>query len=64
MGNELVNLINTIGFPMAMVIYFIWDKNNTTKLMADTLNKNTESINNITKVMEKILMKLGMEDYE
>lgn len=62
--NELVNLINTIGFPMAMVIYFIWDKNNTTKLMADTLNKNTESINNITKVMEKILMKLGMEDYE
>lgn len=64
MGNELVNLINTIGFPMAMVIYFIWDKNNTTKLMADTLNKNTESINNITKVMEKILMRLGMEDYE
>ena len=30
---EVVNLINTVGFPIAMVVYFIYDKNKTTTEM-------------------------------
>ena len=67
-------LINTIGFPIAMVIYFIWDKNKstekmienqkeTTAVLAETLNSNTESIMRNTTILEKLLTKLGV-DYE
>ena len=49
---ELIDIINTVGFPIAMVAYFIWDKNKTTdkmienqnattKVLAETLNSNT-----------------------
>ena len=67
-----VELINTIGFPIAMVMYFIWDKNKTTEKMienqkettevlADTLNSNTESIMRNTTILEKLLTKLGVD---
>ena len=52
---EIVNLlseaINSLGFPIAMVAYFIWDKNNTTKSML-------ESIDNNTRVLTLLLDKL------
>lgn len=71
--NTVVELINTIGFPIAMVIYFIWDKNKTTdkmlenqnkttQILAETLNSNTQSIVRNTTILEKLLIKLGAED--
>ena len=71
--NELIEIINTVGFPIAMVAYFIWDKNKTTdkmienqnattKVLAETLNSNTQSILRNTSIMEKLLIKLGAED--
>ena len=71
--NELVDLINTIGFPIAMVIYFIYDKNKmnekmmasqkeNTEVLANTLSSNTDSIVKNTIILEKLLSKLGIED--
>lgn len=46
----IVSLINTVGFPMVMVGYFIWDKNKTMdKLTATIENNNTI----LTKLLEK-----------
>ena len=69
----LIDLINTMGFPIAMVIYFIWDKNKTTdkmienqnrttELLTETLNSNTKSILKNTTILEKLLIKLGADD--
>ena len=52
---EVVNYISELGFPIAMVVYFIWDKNNSNKTMI-------QAINNQTKVLNKILVKLGCFD--
>ena len=47
--------INSLGFPIAMVGYFIWDKTKVT-------NQLTNAINNNNVILEKLLVKLGMED--
>ena len=52
---DLASYIADLGFPVAMVIYFIWDKNNSNKTMI-------QAINNQTKVLNKILVKLGCYD--
>ena len=70
---EFVDLINSIGFPIAMVIYFIYDKNKTnekmiesqkesTQVLANTLSSNTDSIVKNTIILEKLLSKLHIED--
>lgn len=70
---EFVDLINSIGFPIAMVIYFIYDKNKTnekmmqtqkesTEVLANTLSSNTDSIVKNTIILEKLLSKLHIED--
>lgn len=54
----VTSLISELGFPVAMVIYFIWDKNNTNKSMI-------KAINTQNKILNKILIKLGCyEDLE
>ena len=52
---DFINYISELGFPIAMVVYFIWDKNNSNKTMI-------QAINNQTKVLNKILVKLGCYD--
>lgn len=70
---EFVDLINSIGFPIAMVIYFIYDKNKTnekmmqtqkesSEVLANTLSSNTDSIVKNTIILEKLLTKLHIED--
>lgn len=53
--NFITELINTMGFPIVMVGYFIWDKN---KCMAQMC----EAIKNNTLIMEKIIVKLDMDE--
>lgn len=70
---ELLEIINTVGFPIAMVLYFIWDKNKSnekmmeaqkesTQVLANTLSSNTDSIVKNTIILEKLLSKLHIED--
>lgn len=53
--NALIELIEQLGFPAAMVIYFIWDKTKIT-------NQLTTAINNNNLILQKLLTKLGQEE--
>lgn len=53
--NFITELINTMGFPIVMVGYFIWDKNK-------CMNQLCEAIKNNTLIMEKIYVKLDMDE--
>lgn len=53
----LRELISELGFPVAMVIYFIWDKTKIT-------NQLVTAINNNNTILEKILTKFGIEDFK
>lgn len=53
--DTFTQLINSIGFPIAMVVYFIWDKTRLT-------NQLTDAINNNNLILEKLLTKLDLED--
>ena len=57
----LTELINTVGVPVAMIAYFIWDKTTIMKEQENAIEKMTDAINNNTMVMEKIADKLKME---
>ena len=59
---ELIEIINSVGFPIAMVCYFIYDKNKSMQLLASTIASNTDSINKNTTILEKLLTKLNIED--
>ena len=48
-------IINNLGFPIAMVAYFIWDKNK-------TLQPVINAVNNNTKILEKLLVKIDAEE--
>lgn len=51
----ITQLINTLGFPIVMVGYFIWDKTKVT-------NKLVEVIKNNNNILNKLLIKLGAEE--
>lgn len=51
------SLISTWGFPIVCVV-FLW------KHITDTQAKTTEALNNNTKIMEKLLVKLDAEDVQ
>ena len=50
----LTEFINTMGFPIAMVVYFIWDKEKTMKPMIEAINNNTTIL---TVLCEKVNFK-------
>ena len=41
--NEINEIISTLGFPVAMVIYFIWDKYKVTSNLVQAINNNNAS---------------------
>lgn len=47
----LTEFMNTMGFPIAMVLYFIWDKEKTMKPIVDAINNNTTVL---TVLCEKV----------
>ena len=47
----LQELVGSLGFPIAMVVYFIWDKYKTMQPMI-------EAIKNNTLVLNRLLMKM------
>ena len=53
--NIITEMINSMGFPIVMVFYFIWDKTKTT-------NKLTSVIENNNLILNKLLVKLGEEE--
>lgn len=53
--DTFVQLINNLGFPIAMVAYFIWDKYQTMQPMI-------EAINNNTRILGILCDKLDLEE--
>ena len=53
--NVITELINTMGFPIVMVGYFIWDKTKTT-------NKLIAVIENNNLILNKLLVKIGEDE--
>ena len=51
--NEINEIISTLGFPVAMVIYFIWDKYKVTSNLV-------QAINNNNKILTMLLTKLDL----
>ena len=51
----LTDLINNMGFPIAMVAYFIWDKTKVT-------NQLVTAINNNNMILQKLLSVIGRDD--
>ena len=49
--NILTEVINTMGFPIVMVGYFIWDKTKVTNKLVNTIDNNN-------LILSKLLMKL------
>lgn len=55
--NLIQELINTMGFPIVMVGYFIWDKTKTTNTLVKAIQDNTI-------VMNKLIAKLDGVNHE
>ena len=56
--NTITEIISNLGFPVAMVLYFIWDKYKIT-------NNLVQAINNNNKILSMLLTKLDLveEDF-
>ena len=51
--NTLTEIISNLGFPVAMVLYFIWDKYKVTSNLV-------QAINNNNKILSMLLTKLDL----
>ena len=49
--NMIHEMVNSLGFPIAIVLYFIWDKNKTTTPLVEAINNNTIIL---TRLLDKI----------
>lgn len=51
--NTITEIISNLGFPVAMVLYFIWDKYKVTSGLV-------QAINNNNKILSMLLTKLDL----
>lgn len=56
MIDAITQVVNNLGFPIAMVVYFIWDKTKIT-------NQMVAAINNNTTIIQKLLTKIDREEW-
>ena len=47
----LTDLINGVGFPIAMVAYFIWDKTKVTNQLVTAINNNNIVLSKIATIL-------------
>lgn len=52
MINELINLISSVGFPIAMCTYLTVTVNKTLESVRDSLNQNTSILKELATKME------------
>lgn len=50
METELVKLIQTIGFPMAMCVWFMWQQNKTLAEFREVIENNTKALTQLLTV--------------
>ena len=42
--NTITEIISNLGFPVAMVLYFIWDKYKVTSNLVQAINNNNKTL--------------------
>lgn len=57
-------IISTLGFPIVMCVALFWKLDKSDEQHREEIGKLSESLNNNTVVMEKLLVKLGGESDE
>lgn len=60
MLNDVVNIVSSVGFPIACCIYLIYVNNKNEEKHSEEVEKLRITVENNTKVMNKLCMKLGV----
>lgn len=64
MINDMVSIISSVGFPIACCIYLIYVNNKNEEKHAEEVEKLRVTVENNTKVMNKLCIKLGVSNDE
>ena len=62
--SAITQMISTLGFPVVMCAALFWKLDKSDEQHKEEIGKLSESLNNNTVVMEKLLVKLGGESGE
>ena len=57
--SSVVQIVSTLGFPIAMCLLFFWYINKLQEQHREEMAKMAEAINNNTLVMQKLVDKMG-----
>lgn len=49
--DEITTLISTLGFPIAMCVYFVYDKVKTQSILLQALQENTKAFTELKEVI-------------
>ena len=60
----VTQIVSSVGFPIACCIFLFWNQNRSEERHKDEVEKLRASLDNNTKVMNKILRKLKIDDEE
>ena len=58
--NTITEIISNLGFPVAMVLYFIWDKYKVTSNLVQAINNNNKILSMLLTKLD--LVKEGLEN--
>lgn len=64
MENEITNLISTVGFPIVMSLILLYQNHENNKKHEEETKGFMTSIDNNTRVLEKLLMKMEEKEDE
>lgn len=62
--SAITQLVSALGFPIVMCAALFWKLDKSDEQHKEEIGKLSESLNNNTVVMEKLLVKLGGETNE
>ena len=58
--NTITEIISNLGFPVAMVLYFIWDKYKVTSNLVQAINNNNKILSMLLTQLD--LVEEGLEN--
>lgn len=64
MNIDWISLISSVGFPIVCCVYLIYNQGKTEERHREEVDKLRTSLDNNTRVMNKILRKLKIDDEE
>ena len=62
--SAITQIVSTLGFPIVMCAALFWELDKSHAQHKEEIGKLSESLNNNTVVMEKLLVKLGEGAHE